>query len=177
MMRLGWLKRDTGEDILELYLPANTKPIGSTDEDIHYLTGEQVKQHIRLTAGGSERKAKVIVMAESTPVYDRQPNKKAKKVGHIKMLVIPDNKKETLTKMAVDNIHPKAHITMDASHAHSGIETTYSSHVEKLLTQDEIDKVLPWVHTTIANAKMLIADTYHGITVECMPLVHKMKIG
>lgn len=50
MMRLGWLKRETGEDILELYLPSNTKPIGSTDDDIHYLTGEQVKQLIKLTA-------------------------------------------------------------------------------------------------------------------------------
>ena len=127
------------------------------------LNGKKLKQ-----GSGSERKAKVIVMAESTPVYDRQPNKKAKKVGHIKMLVIPDMKKSTLTDMAVRHIHPKAHVTMDASMAHRDIESKFDSHVEKLLTQDEIDKVLPWVHTTIANAKMLLADTYHGITTDLL---------
>ena len=121
------------------------------------------KKGQNLSAGsGSERKTKVLVMAESIPMEEPKKGKKAKKVGHIKMLVIPDLKKKTLTEAAKANLHPDTFVTMDASHAHSDIEKQFNSHVEKLLTQQEIDKTLPWVHTVIANAKMQLADTYHG---------------
>lgn len=49
IMRLGWINRETGDEILELYLPSNVKSIGSTDDDTHYLTEEQVRQLINLT--------------------------------------------------------------------------------------------------------------------------------
>lgn len=132
-----------------------------TTETPKDLKGKKLKQ-----GSGSERKAKVMVMAESAPVENPKPNRKAKRVGHIKMFVIPDGRKETLTKVATANIHPKAHVTMDAISTHGDIERRFDSHVEKLVSQEEIDRVLPWVHTTIANAKMLLVDTYHGIKEE-----------
>ena len=133
------------------------------DEAFFTTCTPKEKKGQNLSAGsGSERKTKVLVMAESTPVETPKSGKKPKKVGHIKMLVIPDLKKDTLTSVAEESLHPKAFVTMDASHAHSDIERRFSSHIEKLLTQQEIDKFLPWVHTVIANAKMQLADTYHG---------------
>ena len=141
----------------------------SVELDEAFFTTETPKEKKgqKLNGGsGSERKAKVLVMAESIPMENHKPSQKAKKVGHIKMFVIPDLKKDTLTQGAVNNLHPKTFVTMDASHAHSDIERKFNSHVEKLLTQQEIDKVMPWVHTVIANAKMQLADTYHGLKEE-----------
>lgn len=139
------------------------------DEAFFTTTTPKDKKGQKLNGGsGSERKAKVIVMAESIPMENPKPHKKAKKVGHIKMLVIPDMKKETLTTKAIENLHPKTFVTMDASMGHRDIENKFASHAEKLLNQDEIDKVLPWVHTVIANAKMLLADTYHGIKTDLL---------
>ena len=51
LMRLGWLKREIGDEILELYLPTQVKSLSNPDYgDVDYLTAEQVKDLIRLTA-------------------------------------------------------------------------------------------------------------------------------
>ena len=52
---------------------------------------------------------------------------------------------------------------MDASQSHSDIEKLYKSDCRKSITQEDIDNFLPWVHTTLSNAKSLLLDTYHGI--------------
>lgn len=141
----------------------------SVELDEAFFTTEtpKDKKGKKLNQGsGSERKSKVLVMAESMPSECHKANQKSKKVGNIKMIVIPDLTKDTITKAAKENLHPETFVTMDASHAHGGIEEKFRSHVEKLITRQEIDNVLPWVHTVIANAKMLLADTYHGLKVE-----------
>ena len=79
---------------------------------------------------------------------------------------MPNLKKETLFSVASENIHKDSVITMDASHNHSKIEEMYDSICEKCPTQQDVDELLPWVHTTISNAKSLLLDTYHGIKEE-----------
>lgn len=50
LMRLEWLKKNIGDEILELYLPTQCKTLGSlTEIDVDYLTPDQVKQLIELT--------------------------------------------------------------------------------------------------------------------------------
>lgn len=50
LMRLEWVDRCAGEEILELYLPTNMVSLGdTTDSDKHYLTEQQVKQLIKIT--------------------------------------------------------------------------------------------------------------------------------
>ena len=44
------------------------------------------------------------------------------KVGNIKMIVIPDLTKDSITKATKENLHPDTFVTMDASHAHGGIK-------------------------------------------------------
>ena len=136
---------------------------GYVELDEGFFTSEKTKSN---KARENDWKAKVMVMAESTPVFNPAPSKKSKKVGHIKMLVIPDLRKETLFNVTKDNIHRDSIISMDASHSHSIIENVYDSICEKCPTQKDVDNLLPWVHTTIANAKMLLVDTYHGIKEE-----------
>lgn len=43
------------------------------------------------------------------------------KVGSIKMIVIPDLTKDTITKVAKEIPHPDTFVTMDVSHACGGI--------------------------------------------------------
>lgn len=136
---------------------------GYVELDEGFFTTEKPKDMAKYS---KDRKAKVIVMTESVPVTNPKPNAKVKKVGYIKMLVVPNLKKETLFSVASENIHKDSVITMDASHNHSKIEEMYDSICEKCPTQQDVDELLPWVHTTISNAKSLLLDTYHGIKEE-----------
>ena len=136
---------------------------GYVELDEGFFTTEKPKDRKKFS---KERKAKVMVMAESVPVHNPKPNKKVKKVGHIKMLVVPNLKKETLFEVAENSINIDSIITMDASHNHSKIEEIYDYISEKCPTQKDVDELLPWVHTTISNAKSLLLDTYHGIKEE-----------
>lgn len=136
---------------------------GYVELDEGFFTTEKPKNMAKYSRA---RKAKVMVMAESSPVVNPKPNAKVKKIGHIKMLVVPDVKMETLFSVAENNIYEDAVITMDASHNHSMIEDKYDCICEKCISQWDVDELLPWVHTTISNAKSLLLDTYHGIKEE-----------
>ena len=50
LMRMEWIKKEVGADILDLYLPTHSKSLSDTiKDDVDYLTREQVKQLIQLT--------------------------------------------------------------------------------------------------------------------------------
>ena len=49
LMRLGWIKREVGDEILELYLPTQVRSLTKPTDDVDYLTPEQVKKLIELT--------------------------------------------------------------------------------------------------------------------------------
>ena len=62
MMRLGWVKREVGEEILDMYLPTQCKSLSNpTEIDVDYLTGEQVKRLIELTAESKYPRTKELV--------------------------------------------------------------------------------------------------------------------
>ena len=64
--------------------------------------------------GGSQKKSKVLVMAESTPVKGETTKKgKPRKVGHIKMLVIDDLKSDTITPVVEKNVSVESVIDSD----------------------------------------------------------------
>lgn len=49
LMRLGWIKREIGDEIIELYLPTQIRTLSKPTDDVDYLTPPQVKQLIELT--------------------------------------------------------------------------------------------------------------------------------
>ena len=62
MMRLGWIERYVGEEILDLYLPTNSQNLGDgVGTDQHYLTVEQVKQLIKITDQSKYPRTKELV--------------------------------------------------------------------------------------------------------------------
>ena len=62
LMRLGWINKEIGEEILELYLPTQCKSLSRPDKgDVDYLTQEQVKKLIQLTAESKYPRTKELV--------------------------------------------------------------------------------------------------------------------
>lgn len=125
------------------------------------------KKGEKLKAGaGSQKKSKVLVIAESADVEGHKPGKKTKKVGHIKMIVLPNMKATTIDDKAIKSIEPDSSITTDASSSHTNFKVLFGEHKSQIIHPKDIGKVLPWVHIAIANAKTLFADTYHGVKPE-----------
>jgi hypothetical protein len=125
------------------------------------------KKEEELKAGaGSQRKTKVLVMAESTPEDSPKNPKKPNKVKYIKMVVIPDLSAATIDKEAKKSIEPESTVTTDASKSHTHFKDEFAAHNSQVIEPKDIAKVLPWVHLAIANAKMLITDMHHGIKTE-----------
>lgn len=126
------------------------------------------KKNEKLKAGvGSQRKSKVMVIAESTP-SEQAPKKgqKPKAVGHIKMIVIPDEKAKTIDAVAEKLITKESSLTTDNHKSYIHFKDIFTEHQSQVVDPKDIGKVLPWVHIAIANAKTLFADMYHGIKPE-----------
>jgi len=113
---------------------------------------------------GSQRKTKVAVMAESTPVEGEKTKKgKPRKVGHLKMVVINDLKSPTIDKVVRENIDKDATIDSDDSTSYTNLKTIVKEHNPKIVPPKEVGKMLPWVHIAISNAKRILLDIYHDI--------------
>lgn len=136
------------------------------DEGFFSIQRDETEKDKPLKAGrGSQRKAKVLVMAESTPVEDSKMNIK-KQVGHIKMVVIPNLKASTIDVEVIDNIKKESSLITDASSSYVHFKNLINEHVSQVIEPKEVGKVLPWVHIVISNAKRLLLDIYHDVKTE-----------
>lgn len=138
------------------------------DEGFFSTEIPQEKKDEKLKAGaGSQRKSKVLVIAESTPA-EQTPKKgqKPKSVGHIKMIVIPNAKAATIDALASKNIEKDSRLTTDDHASHIHFKDMFTEHQSQVIDPKDVGKVLPWVHIAISNAKTLFADMYHGVKPE-----------
>lgn len=136
------------------------------DEGFFSTQRDETEKDKPLKAGrGSQKKAKVLVMAESTPVEGSKMNIK-KQVGYIKMVVIPNLKASTIDVEVVDNIKKESSLITDASSSYVHFKNLVNEHVSQVIEPKEVGKVLPWVHIVISNAKRLLLDIYHDVKSE-----------
>lgn len=136
------------------------------DEGFFSTQRDETEKDKPLKAGrGSQKKAKVLVMAESTPVEGSKMNIK-KQVGHIKMIVIPNLKASTIDVEVVDNIKKESSLITDASSSYVHFKNLVNEHTSQVIEPKEVGKVLPWVHIVISNAKRLLLDIYHDVKSE-----------
>ena len=126
------------------------------------------KKDEKLKAGvGSQRKSKVMVIAESTPVdVETKKGMKPKSVKHIKMIVIPDEKAKTIDAVAAKSIDKDSSLTTDDHRSYIHFKDMFTEHKSQVIDPKDIGKVLPWVHIAISNSKTLLADMYHGVKPE-----------
>jgi hypothetical protein len=112
---------------------------------------------------GSQRRSKVLVMAETVEEEPKTPRDKPTSVKHIKMLLINDLKAATIDQKVMENINPDSTIVSDDSTSYVHFKNIVASHIPKVIPKEDIGKVLPWVHIAISNAKRLLLDVYHDI--------------
>jgi hypothetical protein len=113
---------------------------------------------------GSQRKSKVLVMAESTPLEEGyKSNGKTRKVNHIKMFVIDDLKAKSIDNKVVANIDKSSIIDSDASTSYTNLRKLVSEHRPQVIPKENVGKVLPWVHLVIGNAKRMLLSVFHEI--------------
>lgn len=114
---------------------------------------------------GSQRKAKVLVMAESTPVEHEKKHRKKFKCGYFKMIKIDDLEAETIDRETQNSVLPdQTELRTDNSKSHVGLVKIVKSLDAKTLPGKEGSKALPWVHTCISNAKRYFLGIYHLIS-------------
>lgn len=78
------------------------------DEGFFSTEAPEKKKQEKLKAGaGSQKKSKVLVIAESEDSEKHKSGQKPKKVNHIKTIVIPDTKAATIDAVASDTIEKK----------------------------------------------------------------------
>ena len=138
------------------------------DDAFFTISLEDDKKGEKLKRGrGSQRKAKVLVIAESQKSDKIDSRKKIQKsVGHIKMIVLNDLKSPTLDKEVVKWINSDAEITTDDSKSYVNFKNLVKSHTSQVIEPKDLSKVLPWVHIVISNAKRQLLDIHHDIQVE-----------
>ncbi|KAA6338543.1 hypothetical protein EZS27_013456 [termite gut metagenome] len=116
---------------------------------------------------GSQKKSKVLVMAESAPVEkENQKGRPSRKVNHIKMLVIEDLKSETIDNKIRETVSATSEIDSDNSTSYTNLKNLVAQHHPQVIPKEDISKILPWVHITISNAKRMLLNTFHDVKPE-----------
>ncbi len=136
------------------------------DEGFYTIERSEADKNNPLKRGrGSQAKSKVLVMAESE-VRESKKHTIQKRVGFIKMVVIPDLKGDTITSEVINNISINAELTTDNSTSYSKFKNHVKSHHSQVISPKDISKVLPWVHIAISNSKRLLLDVHHFVKPE-----------
>jgi len=116
---------------------------------------------------GSQKRTKVLVMAESKEVEGKRTKKgKPRKVGFIKMHVISDLKAETINTQVYENISNEAALITDDSTSYTGLGDLVMQHHAQVIPKQKVGEILPWVHLAISNAKRMLLDIHHNIKPE-----------
>lgn len=142
---------------------------GTIELDDGFFT-TKIKRDGPLKRGrGSQRQAKVLVMAESTPSdnpkYGKEYHKK-REVGFIKMVIIQDFKKSTADDTIKKYVSKESTIDSDNSTSYTNICTLVDHHYPKVVPKTKAGEMLPWVHIVISNAKRQLLNTFHCVEPE-----------
>lgn len=113
---------------------------------------------------GSPRNAQVLVMAESTINSNNlNLNRSDRAVKHIKMIYIDNNQVNTIFPLVKENLKEGTAVITDGANHYHNLKDIVGSHKRVTMTYNKPDKVLPWVHKTIANAKRNFLGVHHSI--------------
>ena len=115
---------------------------------------------------GSQKKSKVLVMAESEFVESPKNGQKPKRVGYLKMKVIEDLKSETINKLVDSLANEASQVDTDDSTSYVDLKKYIPIHNSQVIPKEKVGEILPWVHIAISNAKRHLLNSYHNIKPE-----------
>lgn len=112
---------------------------------------------------GSQKQTTVLVMVESKEnPSNTNKNRPDKKVKYLKMKVIANLKSETINEKIVSGVLPTTKVTTDDYSSYKKISPTVE-HTAHKVNAANVNKILPWVHKAISNAKRLLLDVHHRV--------------
>ena len=115
---------------------------------------------------GSQKKTKVLVMAESVKVESVKKNKKPRRVGYLKMKVVENLQKDTITPLVESLVSSETKIDSDGSTSYVDLGNFVEHHNAEVMPKEKVGEKLPWVHIAISNAKRQLLNTFHDIKPE-----------
>jgi len=115
---------------------------------------------------GSQKKSKVLVMAESEFVESPKKGQKPKRVGYLKMKVIEDLKSETINALVEELANEASQVDTDDSTSYVNLKKYIPIHNSQVIPKEKVGEILPWVHIAISNAKRQLLNSYHNIKPE-----------
>jgi predicted RNA-binding Zn-ribbon protein involved in translation (DUF1610 family) len=115
---------------------------------------------------GSQKKSKVMVMAESDIVDSPKAGQKPRRVGYLKMQVIDNLKSETINNQVKTFATKATEIDTDDSTSYVDLKDFVDKHNGQVIPKEKIGEILPWVHIAISNAKRQITNTFHNVQPE-----------
>jgi len=115
---------------------------------------------------GSQKKTKVIVMAESELVESPKEGQKLRRVGYLKMKVIDSLTKETINEHVKTLAGKVTEIDTDDSTSYVDLRKFVPKHNAQVIPKQKVGEILPWVHIAISNAKRQIINTFHDVKPE-----------
>ena len=136
-----------------------TKLNGSVEVDETYIGGEE---HNASTGRGTGNKVLVAIAVEL-----REPGKKSKtglkRLGRVRLAVIPDASKDSLMTFVTDNIETGSDVVTDGWSSYSSLPTLGYKHTVYIQSKKEGDeKILPHVHLVISLLKRWLLGTHQG---------------
>lgn len=114
---------------------------------------------------GSQKQTKVLVCVESKQApegYSPKKHNSDKRVKYLKMKVINSFKQEETSKKVETMLEKGSEIVSDKSTSYNGLKENYKID-SSVVAKGEINKILPWVHKAISNAKRLLLDVHHRV--------------
>lgn len=115
---------------------------------------------------GSQRKSKVLVMAESELAESPKKGQKPRRVGYLKMKVIDNLSKESINDAVQELATQVQQIDTDDSTSYVDLKGFVPEHKPQVIPKEKVGEVLPWVHIAISNTKRQLINTFHDIKPE-----------
>jgi transposase-like protein len=131
------------------------------EEEVDELTG---KKAAKKRGRGSQKQSKVLVMTSTKEAKPTKKNQKPSKLRYVKMIVVEDLKATTIEQQVERNIEAKSTVKTDGFRGYSNIDRKVKEHHQQVIPAKKADKLLPWVHTVIANAKRQLLGIHHSVS-------------
>jgi len=155
-LRLAMRHRDTKYELKE-YIELDEGFFATADRRVNKSDDENRQGR------GSNRKSPVLVAVESMPVKDTQTGQE-RQVKHLKMTVMDSLTAKDIHYEVRKTISKQAGVLTDGYKSYSKLSEIVREHkVVVVKDKKELDKVFPWVHKTISNAKRLLLGIHHSI--------------
>ena len=116
---------------------------------------------------GSQRQAKLLVMSKIISDPEKATftgGKKGRSFRFVKMKVMEDLTSKEIHRELKKSVDKEASLVSDAYAGFKKLNAVVKSHQYYPIAPKLADKVLPWVHTMISNAKRTLLGTHHWVS-------------